>query len=858
MKTKILVRGLVCLLLIICTITVHKRMDGAELSNGDVIVPVYYLGGLDNLKKKKNGDLIITNSAIRFVSKKGIAHFNFPISLISGVYAGDYEIKRHFGRNLDRIILGNLSLGRGLTKVIAIEFTEEEKNIVANPIFLIKKGGEDGPALKKYIEAKIHWETIVTAETIPEYEEFLNLHPDSEYVEEARSRMDLLKRESPKQHWLALKNTIPAYEEFLNLHPDSEYVEEARSRVDLLIKKEKPLTKKEQIEAFRAAKTARISVEQSYRYERGVKLPYEDLASTIFKNYANLTLVGSDATDYDLNIKITASGRAVGSNYGMGPGLLYTGASVYGTISLEISGIPVYEKKFSGSISPPKKLKISYAKEQPNPKELVLDVPFEYPIQAPFKPALESGTYVSRMIEMVGEIWDPNCVQAALQDESWVVRKSAVEALIKIKDPRVLRAETNEVLALIDKISDIKAKAAEKPAEVKDPLVAELLIDALKDEEPRVRVKTVEVLGKIRDPRSVELLVTTLKDEELEVRVKTVEVLGEINDPSAVEPLIAALQDEEPDVRVKVAGALGSIKDPRAVDPLIACLKDEYWSVRKSAIDALSRIKDPRAVEPLIATLKYEETEAPGELTKPRGPLELRTLKERKSELRVKAAYALSTFKDSRAIEALIATLKDDSVTVRIDVVKALGRIEDPSVVEPLIAALIDESWPVRGSAIDALSRTKDPRAVEPLVARLRDKRSGIQERAAGALGRFKDPRAVDALIAALQNKSKVDVAAKAADALGRIKDPRAVEPLIAALKRKKGFIAHNSADALGEIKDPRAIEPLIAALKNIWTKKNVQEALWKITGRGRFYGGDRKKWKKWWKQNKTKYIKNK
>ncbi len=316
--------------------------------------------------------------------------------------------------------------------------------------------------------------------------------------------------------------------------------------------KEKPLTK-EQIEAFRSAKTARISVEQSYRYARGVKLPFEYVAGRIFKNYAKLTLVGSDATDYDLNIKITASGRAVGSNYGLGPGTLYTGASVYGKISLEISGIPVYEKKFSGSISPPKKLKISYAKEQPNPKELVLNVPFQSRSQAPFKPALESGTYVSRMIEMIGEIWDPNCVQAALKDESWVVRKSAVEAL-----------------------------------------------------------------------------------------------------------------------------------------------------------------------------------------------------------------------------------------------------------------------------------------------------------------GSFNDPRVVDALITALKNVSKVDVAAKAATALGRIKDPRAVDALIATLKNKKGFIAHNSADALGEIKDPRAIEPLIAALKNIWSGKNVSEALVKITGSGRFFGTDRKKWKKWWKQNKMKYIKNK
>jgi hypothetical protein len=134
-------------------------MDAAELSSGDVIVPVYYIGGLDNLKKRKHGDLIITNSAIRFVSKKGIVYFNFPISLISGVYAGDDEIKRHFGRTL-KWVVGNLSLGgRRDSIVIAMEFTEEEKNIVANPIFLIQKGGGDGPTLKKTIETKMYTET---------------------------------------------------------------------------------------------------------------------------------------------------------------------------------------------------------------------------------------------------------------------------------------------------------------------------------------------------------------------------------------------------------------------------------------------------------------------------------------------------------------------------------------------------------------------------------------------------------------------------------------------------------------------------------------------------------------------------
>jgi hypothetical protein len=50
----------------------------------------------------------------------------------------------------------------------------------------------------------------------------------------------------------------------------------------------------------------------------------------------------------------------------------------------------------------------------------------------------------------------------------------------------------------------------------------------------------------------------------------------------------------------------------------------------------------------------------------------------------------------------------------------------------------------------------------------------------------------------------------------------------------------------------------LIAALKNIWIKDEAYEALKKIVRPPRPFGSDRKKWKKWWKENKGKFLEKK
>lgn len=156
MKVKISISMLVCLVLILaaCSTTVGpKLMYKTDTSTGDVVVPVTCIGGLEGLKKKAKGTLYITNTYTKFVSKLGKAYLDMPTDSIVGVYVGD-EVKRRFGKTLGRMLLiGVFALFfKDKSEVIAIEFRDEEKNLVVHPIFQIKVG--TGVALKSTIELK--------------------------------------------------------------------------------------------------------------------------------------------------------------------------------------------------------------------------------------------------------------------------------------------------------------------------------------------------------------------------------------------------------------------------------------------------------------------------------------------------------------------------------------------------------------------------------------------------------------------------------------------------------------------------------------------------------------------------------
>lgn len=253
------------------------------------------------------------------------------------------------------------------------------------------------------------------------------------------------------------------------------------------------------------------------------------------------------------------------------------------------------------------------------------------------------------------------------------------------------------------------------------------------------------------------------------------------------------------------------LEQRRNVQGLIKALEHQDPEVRRRAAQALGSIGDPRAVRPLDAMLRgrvsVDAAKALGQIGGPRAAEALITaLHFEEPNVRAAAAAALVEIGEP-AVKPLVAKLTVEEVGEL--AAETLGQIGEPAV-EPLIAALKEWTFsPHRRAAAMALGQVGEP-AVEPLVALIEEGDTSVSSFAASALGQIGEP-ALEPLLAALKNPS---AAARAADALGKMGDPRAVEPLIAALK-DPDFPSNAAADALGQIGDLRAVEPLIAALEN-------------------------------------------
>ena len=467
---------------------------------------------------------------------------------------------------------------------------------------------------------------------------------------------------------------------------------------------------KEQEDAFRSAKTARIVVKQSYGEAKDVSLPFEDFAQRLLK-YAGLKIVKTKSADMTLNIE--AEGRAIGANYGKH--YIYSGASLSGMITLELSNMAPYKRDFKGVKHPSPTLVFGKGEK--------LDPISNKPSRAPFKWAFsELGSFVTQMFEILGDV------------HGW---EFLLNVAAKEKDLNVRKAAMNVALG-----------------EMKDKGAVEPIIALLKDKDMRVRKAAVEVLGEINDKRAVEPFIALLKNKRSNVRVEAADALGEMKDKRAVKPLIALLKYKDWDYRdwdiqIAAMNALGKIGDPRSVEPLVAVAKAKGKDsmdrkIRSIAVRALGEIKDKRAVEPLIALLKDKD-------------------------MRRVAVRALGEIKDKRAVEPLIKLLDEDDAPF---VSEVLANIGEPAI-KALTEALTDKRWSVRSRSAYALGKIGNEQAVGPLIALLKDSNKSVLIAAAQALGKIKDERAVEPLIALLKD-SNSGVRGAAADALGEIKDKSA------------------------------------------------------------------------------------
>jgi len=517
---------------------------------------------------------------------------------------------------------------------------------------------------------------------------------------------------------------------------------------------------KEQLEAFRSAKTVRIEVNQSYWKMEKFSLPFDTVAKRLLES-VGIKVASQIEETYDLLLIIEVKGVPLGADY-LGTrdgGHYYLGASFNGFISLNINGIPPYKKTFEDEVKPPGSVGPQVFKNDP------------YTARSAFEIIFRNSPFGTKIAEMLAEIYGMDFLAIAIKDELVTVRKYALQTFVKKQDSHII----------------------------------EILLEAFKDKDinRNCRCDIISTLGKIGDSRAIEPLISVLKDKDSYVRVDAAQALGDIGDSRVVEPLIAALKDEEGEFEWGVIEALGDIGDSRAVEPLATALKDDFHVVREVAAQALGRIGDYQAVESLIALLKDEEKDV------------------RKSA--IEALIKISEAGDPRAVEPLIIALNDRDFFVRTEAARALGRIGDPRAVEPLIIALNDKELVVRINAAIALGKISDPHAVEPLVSLRKDssvRKFATQAliKISEALIEMGDSQAIESFVAILKDdesevrdyliKLLIDAVSdqessirhSAVWALGEIGDPRAVEPLIIALLDDDLNVRNNAAGALRKI----------------------------------------------------------
>lgn len=186
----------------------------------------------------------------------------------------------------------------------------------------------------------------------------------------------------------------------------------------------------------------------------------------------------------------------------------------------------------------------------------------------------------------------------AMADESWRVRKEAVERYITLR-PSLESIEQLLHLLRNEENAGLRNSAAEAVIRLGSVSV-EPLLNMIYDQDADVRKFIIDVMGAIADKSFVPALLTALADSEVNVASAAAEQLGMIGDTVAAEPLIQAiLKREEVLFRFSALGALSALAKPVVVPEALTELAEQDI-LRKAVFDCLGAISDVSSFKLLL------------------------------------------------------------------------------------------------------------------------------------------------------------------------------------------------------------------------------------------------------------------
>ena len=389
----------------------------------------------------------------------------------------------------------------------------------------------------------------------------------------------------------------------------------------------------------------------------------------------------------------------------------------------------------------------------------------------------------------------------ALRDESWRVRRAAVEGVARRAAPDAIAALLNSVrenhhnLGLLNSALQVLA--------LSDVDTLSPLVEFLNGPDADLRMQAALALGEQRDARAAPALMAVLDDEDANVRYHAIEALGKLRAIEAADALARVAETRDFFLAFPALDALTQIGDSRVAPRLVPLLEDEL--LREPAAAALGELGDEKAVAPLAALLntpaaptpviaeslavlndRYEKLYAEGEHI---ADLSRRAIDATGAQNLLDALDAETT-ENLRPLALVLGWLEGAAVEqalthllgradARNEIVEALVR-HGSGVTDLLIEQLAAEDLEIRRSAVVALGRIGDARAT-PALVRVLDEDAELTIPAASALAKIGDRRAFDALLGLVGDTDAAvrQAVVGALNSLGAPEMPARVVPLL-------------------------------------------------------------------------------
>jgi HEAT repeat protein len=188
----------------------------------------------------------------------------------------------------------------------------------------------------------------------------------------------------------------------------------------------------------------------------------------------------------------------------------------------------------------------------------------------------------------------------ALGDESWKVRREAVEILAASEEREAVMAALTEILG--SHVSESVHRAASEALLLLGKAAFPALTRALASGPPEARRHAAEVLGDLGEPAAVRSLAGALVDADRRVRVAAAEALGQIGTETAAQALILASESvQDLGTRLACLDALAELRRAPSTRLLVEAVK--HAATRRVALRLLAFSPQPEAVPVCLEAL---------------------------------------------------------------------------------------------------------------------------------------------------------------------------------------------------------------------------------------------------------------